>query len=169
VPRVYQICDGRRSAAQVPVVIEGSVSQRCHKSFKTHRPNPCGRVWPAIDLCGLKSQVKQHVPAPSVGIPWTAVDPGKRVGSASGAEGSAVMATRTAPTSRGAGTCRSDHQFDHFLVPTINWETSLVISGDEITLLGRGSPSPGWPVRRVHPDRRLSVFLAAHDVGRKAR
>src|SRR5580693_6600101 len=30
VPRVYQICDGRRSAAQVPVVIEGSVSQRCH-------------------------------------------------------------------------------------------------------------------------------------------
>ena len=40
-----------------------------------------------MDLCGLKPQVRQHVPGPSVGIPWTAVDPGKRVGSASGAEG----------------------------------------------------------------------------------
>jgi hypothetical protein len=40
-----------------------------------------------MDLCGLKPQVRQHVPSSSLGIPWTAVDPGKRVGSASGAEG----------------------------------------------------------------------------------
>ena len=53
-----------------------------------------------MDLCGLKSQVRQHVPAPSVGIPWTAVDPGKRVGSASGAEGRRFESCRgTASTS----------------------------------------------------------------------
>ena len=40
-----------------------------------------------MDLCGLKPQVRRHIPGPSVGIPWTVVEPGKRVGSASGAEG----------------------------------------------------------------------------------
>ncbi|MDT5354404.1 MAG: hypothetical protein QOJ56_2936 [Mycobacterium sp.] len=33
-----------------------------------------------MDLCGLKPQVRRHIPGPSVRIPWTAVDPGKRVG-----------------------------------------------------------------------------------------
>jgi hypothetical protein len=36
-----------------------------------------------MDLCGLKSQVRPYVSALSTGIPWTAVDPGKRVGSVS--------------------------------------------------------------------------------------
>ena len=32
-----------------------------------------------MGVCGLKPQVRQHVPRPGVGIPRMAVDPGERV------------------------------------------------------------------------------------------
>jgi hypothetical protein len=47
-----------------------------------------------MDLSDLKPQVRQHVPTPSLGIPRTVVDPGKRVGSASGAEGRRIESCR---------------------------------------------------------------------------
>ena len=53
--------------------------------------SPAKHLWTDMGcnapLSGLKSQVRQHVPGPSVGTPWTAADPGKRTKSASGAEG----------------------------------------------------------------------------------
>jgi hypothetical protein len=57
-----------------------SANGQCHEDVTSHSKltgqTPYGRVRTAVGLCGLKPQVRQRVPAPSVGIPWTAVDAG---------------------------------------------------------------------------------------------
>jgi hypothetical protein len=50
-----------------------------------------------MDLGNMKPQVPQHIPGPSLGIPWTAVDPGKRVGSDYGSEGWGFESLRARP------------------------------------------------------------------------